>query len=54
MKGNKGERRENEWEKLERVTENERLLILGDEQGVWKGRWAGGWGDWVMGTEEGT
>ena len=34
MKGNKGERRENEWEISERVTKHERLLILGNEQGV--------------------
>ena len=27
-----GERRENEWEKSESVTENERLLTLGNEQ----------------------
>ena len=23
-------------------------------KGWWKGRWAGGWGDWVTGTEGGT
>ena len=23
-------------------------------QGSWKGRWAGGWDDWVTGTEGGT
>ena len=23
-------------------------------KGYWKGRWAGDWGDWVMGTEGGT
>ena len=34
MKGIKGERRENEWEILERETEHERLLTLGNEQGV--------------------
>ena len=33
MKGNKGERRENEWEISERETEHERLLTLGNEQG---------------------
>ena len=32
MKGNKGERRENEWEISVKVTEHERLL--GDEQGM--------------------
>ena len=37
MKGNKGERRENEWEISERETENERLLTLGNEQVVVKG-----------------
>ena len=34
MKGNKGERRENEWEISVRVAEYERLLPLGNEQGV--------------------
>ena len=34
MKGIIGERRENEWEKLERVTKHESLLTLGNEQGV--------------------
>ena len=34
MKGNKGERRKNEWEISERETEHERLLTLGNEQGV--------------------
>ena len=29
-----GERRENEWEKSERVTEHERLLTLVNKQGV--------------------
>ena len=23
-------------------------------KGQWKGKWAEGWGDWVMGTEGGT
>ena len=32
MRGNKGERRE--WEISVRVTEHERLLTLGNEQGV--------------------
>ena len=32
-----GERRANEWEKLEMVTEHERLLTLGNEQGVVEG-----------------
>ena len=41
MKGNKEERRENEWEISERVTEHERHLTLGKEQGSGKG---GGWG----------
>ena len=34
MKGNKGGRRENEWKISVRVTEHERLLTLGNEQGV--------------------
>ena len=38
----------------ERETEHERLLTLGNEQGVVKGRWVGGCGDWVTGTEGGT
>ena len=54
MKGIKGERRENEWEKSERVTEHERLLTLGNEQGVVEGEVGGGMGDWVAGTEGGT
>ena len=37
MKGNKGERRENEWEISERETEPEILLTLGNEQGVVEG-----------------
>ena len=54
MKGNKEERRENEWEISERLTERERLLTLGNEQGVVEGEADGGWGDWVTGTEGGT
>ena len=34
MKGIKRERRENEWKISERVTNHERLLTLGNEQGV--------------------
>ena len=34
MKGDKGERRENEWEISVRVIEQERLLALGNKQGV--------------------
>ena len=41
MTGNKGERRENEWEISERETEHERLLTLGKNKGWWKGRWVG-------------
>ena len=52
MKGIIGERRENEWEISEREAQHERLLTLGNEQGV-VGR-GGGWGDWVTGTEGGT
>ena len=37
MKGNKGERRENEWEISVRVTKHERLLTLGNEQGIVEG-----------------
>ena len=44
MKGNKGERRENEWEKSERETEHERLVTLGNEQGVVEGEVGGGMG----------
>ena len=55
MKGNKGERRKNEWEISERETEHERLLTLGNELGVVEGEvGGGGGGDWVMGTEGGT
>ena len=42
VKGNKGEKRENEWEKPVRVTEHERLLSLGNKQGVVDGE--AGWG----------
>ena len=34
MKGNKGERRKNEWEISGRETEHERLLTLGNEHRV--------------------
>ena len=54
MKGNRGERRENEWEISERETEHERLLTLGNELGVVEGEEGWGGGDWVMGTEGGT
>ena len=37
-----------------RETEHERLLTLGNEQGVVEREVGGGWGDWVMGTEGGT
>lgn len=42
-----------EWEKQERKTNHERLLTLGNK-GLSKGRWAGGWGNWVSGTKGGT
>ena len=42
MKGIIGERRENEWKKLERVTNHERYLTLGNEQGVVEGEVGGG------------
>ena len=44
MKGNKGERRKNEWEISERETERERLLTLGNEQGVVEREVGGVWG----------
>ena len=53
MKGNKGERRENEWEISVRVTEHERHVTLGNEQGVVEREVSGGWGDWLMGTNGG-
>lgn len=37
----KEERRENEWEISERVTEHERLLTLGNKQGVVEGEVGG-------------
>ena len=57
MKGIKGERREIEWEISERETEHERLLTLGNEQGVVEGEvggtmgWLGDrhWGGHLMG-----
>ena len=45
MKGNEGERRENEWEISVRVTEHERLLTLVNEQGVVEREVGGGCGD---------
>ena len=54
MKGVIGKRRENEWEKSERVTKHERLLTLGNEQVEVEGEVAGGWDNWVTGTEGGT
>ena len=44
MKGNKGERREKEWEISERETEHERLLTLRNELGVVEGEEGGGLG----------
>ena len=44
MKGNKGERGKNEWEISERETEYERLLTLGNEQGVVEKEVGKGWG----------
>ena len=44
MTGNKGERRENEWEISERETKHERLLTLGKEYGVVEREVVGGWG----------
>ena len=44
MKGNKRERRENEWEISERETEYERPLTLGNELGVREEEVGGGVG----------
>ena len=54
MKGNEGERRENEWEISVSVTKHERSLTLGNKLGVVEGEEGGGLGEWVSGTEEGT
>ena len=54
MKGNKEERRQNEWEISERETEHKRLLTLTNEQEVVEREVGGGWGDWVTGIEGGT
>ena len=51
LKENKGERRKNEWEISKRETEHERLLTLGNEQGVVEEEVGGGLCDWVTGTE---
>ena len=48
MKGTMKERRE----KLKRKTNHERLLTLGKKKGLQKGRWVGGWSNWVMGIKE--
>ena len=50
VKGNKGERRKNEWEVSERETEHERLLTLGNEREVVEREV----GSRVEGTEGGT
>ena len=47
------ERRGTEWEKLERKTNYERILTLGNKE-FWKGQWAEGWGNWLTSTDEGT
>ena len=47
MEGIIAERRENEWEKSERVTKHEKLLMLGNKQGVVEGEVD--WGDGVTG-----
>ena len=44
MKGNKGERRENEWELSVRVREHESHLVLENEQGVVEREVSGGTG----------
>ena len=43
MKENRGERRDNEWEISERKTAHERLLTLGNEQGVVEREVGEGW-----------
>ena len=48
-----GNRRENEWEKSERVTKHERFLTLGNKQGVVEGE-VGVVHHWVMDIEEST
>ena len=44
MKGNKGEKRKNEWEISERETKHERLITLENEQGVVEREEGVGWG----------
>ena len=44
MKGIIRKRRENEWEKLEREANHERLLTLGNKQEVVEGEVGGGTG----------
>ena len=44
MKGNKGERINNEWEISERETDHETLLTLENELGVMEGEEGGGCG----------
>ena len=44
MEGIIGKRRENEWKTSERVTKHERLLTLGNEQGVVEGEVGRGMG----------
>ena len=53
MKGIIRERRITEWEKLERETNHERLLTLGNNQRLLEERWGAGCGDWVTGTKQG-
>ena len=52
LKGIIRERTGTEWEKLERETNHERVLILGNKQRVAEGEV--GRSNWMMGTEEGT
>ena len=40
--------------KIREGKEHERLLTLGNEQGIVEREVDGGWGDWMMGTEGGT
>ena len=54
MKGTTGKERELSREKLERKTNLERLLTLGNKWKVGEGEVGGGRGNWVTGIKEGT
>ena len=40
--------------KTERKADHKRLLIIGNKLRVAGWEWGGGWGNWVIDTEEGT